>query len=89
MYDMGRARRQGVGDSMTYEQRMASLDEIGRQRTIEFGGANRKDIRALPEKVDASTPKYALDFLDYYDNPARGQHPNSTVPIILIRALRR
>lgn len=78
MYDMGRARRQGVGDSQTYEHRMAILDEIGRQRTAEYGGAARKDIRALPVKVDASTPKYALDFLDYYDNPARGQHPNST-----------
>lgn len=78
MYDMGRARRQGVGDSQTYGQRMAILDEIGRQRTAEYGGAARKDIRALPVKVDASTPKYALDFLDYYDNPERGQHPNST-----------
>lgn len=77
MYDMGRARRQGVGDATTYEQRMATLDQIGIQRTMEFGGAVRHDIRALPEKVDASTPKYALDFLDYYDTP-RGNHPNST-----------
>ncbi len=78
MYDMGRARRQGVGDSQTYEQRMAILDEIGRQRTAEYNGAPRKDIRALPEKVDENTPKFAIDFLDYYDNPKRGQHPNST-----------
>lgn len=35
MYDMGRARRQGVGDSMTYEQRMATLDAVGAQRTAE------------------------------------------------------
>ena len=78
MYDMGRARRQGVGDTQTYEQRMAILDEIGRQRTAEYGGATRRDIRALPEKVDENTPKFAIDFLDYYDNPERGQHPNST-----------
>lgn len=78
MYDMGRARRQGVGDTQTYEQRMAILDEIGRQRTAEYGGAARRDIRALPEKVDENTPKFAIDFLDYYDNPQRGQHPNST-----------
>lgn len=78
MYDMGRARRQGVGDATTYEQRMEILDQIGLQRTTEFGGAARRDIRALPEKVDATTPQYALDFLDYYDNPARGKHPNST-----------
>ena len=57
---------------------MAILDEIGRQRTMEYGGAVRKDIRALPEKVDENTPKFAIDFLDYYDNPQRGQHPNST-----------
>ena len=78
MYDMGRARRQGVGDTQTYEQRMAILDELGRQRTAEYGGATRRDIRALPEKIDENTPKFAIDFLDYYDNPQRGQHPNST-----------
>ena len=78
MYDMGRARRQGIGDTQTYQQRMSILDEIGRQRTAEYGGTARKDIRALPEKVDENTPKFAIDFLDYYDNPQRGQHPNST-----------
>ena len=78
MYDMGRARRQGIGDTQTYQQRMSILDEIGCQRTAEYGGAARKDIRALPEKVDENTPKFAIDFLDYYDNPERGQHPNST-----------
>ena len=78
MYDMGRARRQGIGDTQTYQQRMSIIDEIGRQRTAEYGGAARKDIRALPEKVDENTPKFAIDFLDYYDNPERGQHPNST-----------
>lgn len=78
MYDMGRARRQGIGDTQTYQQRMSILDEIGHQRTAEYDGAARKDIRALPEKVDENTPKFAIDFLDYYDNPKRGQHPNST-----------
>ena len=78
MYDMGRARRQGIGDTQSYQQRMSILDEIGRQRTAEYDGAARKDIRALPEKVDENTPKFAIDFLDYYDNPKRGQHPNST-----------
>ncbi|CAL1518858.1 alpha/beta hydrolase [Chitinophaga sp. MM2321] len=77
MYDMGRARRQGVGDIIPFEQRMKTLDEIGEQRTREFAGAQRKDIRALPEKVDSTTPEFAREFLDYYDTP-RGNHPNST-----------
>lgn len=33
MYDMGRARRQGLGDVITYDQRMKTLDEIGEERT--------------------------------------------------------
>jgi fermentation-respiration switch protein FrsA (DUF1100 family) len=77
MYDMGRARREGINKVISYEQRMKTLDEIGEQRTREFAGEKRKDIRALPEKIDANTPQFALDFLDYYDTP-RGNHPNST-----------
>ena len=42
MYDMGRARRQGVEDTLSYEDRMKTLDEIGKQRTLEFKGAKRK-----------------------------------------------
>lgn len=77
MYDMGRARRQGVGDTVSFEDRMKTLDEIGEQRTREFGGEKRKDIRALPIKVDENTPKYAREFIEYYENPERGLHPNS------------
>lgn len=77
MYDMGRARRQGIGDTVSYEERMKTLDEIGKQRTLEFVGGKRKDIRALPVKVDENTPQYAREFIAYYENPERGYHPNS------------
>ncbi len=77
MYDMGRARRQGVGDTVSYEERMKTLDEIGKQRTLEFRGGKRKDIRALPVKVDENTPQYAREFIAYYENSERGYHPNS------------
>ena len=77
MYDMGRARRQGVGDTISYEDRMKTLDEIGKQRTLEFRGEKRKDIRALPVKVDENTPQYGREFIEYYENPERGYHPNS------------
>ena len=56
MYDMGRARRQGMKDSIFYEQRMKTLDEIGAQRSREFAGGPRRDIRALPEKRTADLP---------------------------------
>lgn len=77
MYDMGRARRQGLGDTITYEQRMQTLDEIGAQRTKEFAGGERRDIGAVPESVKPTDPENLRDFYDYYRTP-RGQHPNST-----------
>ena len=77
MYDMGRARRQGLGDAISYQQRMKTLDEIGRQRTKEARGEPRRDINALPDTVSEHTPPIVREFLDYYRTP-RGQHPNST-----------
>ena len=71
MYDMGRARRQGLGDTISYEQRMNTLDEVGKQRTREAGGEPRRDIRALPESADKNTPEIVREFLDYYDTSQR------------------
>lgn len=77
MYDMGRARRQGLGDTLTYEQRMKTLDEIGEQRTREARGEARRDIRALPESAGPDASEIVREFLGYYATP-RGQHPHST-----------
>jgi len=77
MYDMGRARRQGLGDVITYEQRMKTLDDIAGQRTKEFGGAARKDIAAIPTQLSDSDTENTREFFDYYRTP-RGGHPNST-----------
>lgn len=77
MYDMGRARRQGLGDAITYEQRMKTLDEIGEQRTKEFRGESRKDIAAIPTILNENDTENTREFFDYYRTP-RGQHRNST-----------
>ena len=77
MYDMGRARRQGLGDTISYEQRMKTLDEIGEQRTKEGQGQARRDIAAIPEKLSDNDTENTREFFDYYRTP-RGQHPNST-----------
>lgn len=76
MYDMGRARRQGLGDTITYEQRMKTLDEIGEQRTREFAGAERRDTTAVPQSVTPDSPEFAKEFYDYYMTP-RGMHPHT------------
>lgn len=77
MYDMGRARRQGLGDVITYEQRMKTLNEIGAQRTKEFRGETRKDIAAIPTVLSENDTENTREFFDYY-RTSRGGHPNST-----------
>lgn len=77
MYDMGRARRQGLGDVLTYEQRMKTLDDVGEQRTKEFNGAARKDIAAIPTQLSPNDTENTREFFDYY-RTSRGEHPNST-----------
>lgn len=77
MYDMGRARRQGLGDTITFEQRMQTLRDVGAQRTREFAGAERRDITAVPQSIAPNSPEFLKEFYDYYKTP-RGQHPNST-----------
>jgi fermentation-respiration switch protein FrsA (DUF1100 family) len=76
MYDLGRARRQALGDVIAYEQRMKILDEIGEQRTKEFAGAPRRDNLGVPEKLSPDDTENTREFYDYYRTP-RGQHPNA------------
>lgn len=77
MYDMGRDRRQGFGDTMTYEDRMRVLDEIGERRWIEFEGGERQFVVGTPETINEDSPAAAREFFDYYRTP-RGHHPRST-----------
>lgn len=77
MYDMGRARRQGLGDIISFGQRMTTLDEIGRQRSIEFNQGPRRDIGAIKETLEDSDSENTKEFYDYY-RTERGQHPRST-----------
>lgn len=77
MYDMGRARRQGLGDAISYEQRMKTLTETARQRTIEFNNGPRRDIGAIKEVLDENDTDNTREFFDYY-RTERGQHPRST-----------
>jgi fermentation-respiration switch protein FrsA (DUF1100 family)/alkylhydroperoxidase/carboxymuconolactone decarboxylase family protein YurZ len=76
MYDLGRARRQALGDVVTYKQRMKILDEIGEQRTREFVGATRRDNLGVPEKLSPDDTENTREFYDYYRTP-RGSHPNT------------
>ena len=93
MYDLGRARRQGLGDIVPYELRMKTLDEIGQQRTKEFGGEPRRDynpqidLNPTPGSADQKSMLINRELYEYYGTP-RGQHPNTgRIPFTSLAAM--
>lgn len=77
MYDIGRARREGLGGTVSFAQRMKTLDDIGEQRTKEFAGAARRDINSIPTQLTGNETEIQREFYDYYRTP-RGGHPRAT-----------
>ncbi|MGL5513759.1 MAG: alpha/beta hydrolase, partial [Sporomusa sp.] len=77
MYDIGRARREGLGGTVTYERRMQTLKEVGEQRTREFAGAQRRDINSIATQLTGQETEIQREFYEYYRTP-RGGHPRAT-----------
>jgi fermentation-respiration switch protein FrsA (DUF1100 family) len=82
MYDMGRDRRQGLGDTMTREDRSQALKQIAEQRWTEFEGGPKKYVIGTAEVITQDSPAVAREFYDYY-RTSRGQHPRSTTAMSL------
>jgi uncharacterized protein len=78
-FDLGSARREGVGGTIPYEERVKRLVEVGKQRTREARGEATRYISFLPEsREQASTNPSQLyrEGYEYYCEIAK--HPNST-----------
>jgi len=82
MYDMGRDRRQGFGDTMTEADRVKALKAVVEQRWDEFEGREKKYVIGTPEAITADSPEVVREFYDYYRTP-RGHHPRSSTAMSL------
>ncbi|WP_411733115.1 alpha/beta hydrolase [Paeniglutamicibacter sp.] len=82
MYDMGRDRRQHLGDTMTEAERRQEVDAMSKQRWIEAEGGQKEYVVGTPETITDDSPDVAKEFYDYYRTP-RGQHPRSTTEMSL------
>lgn len=82
MWDIGRASRQGVGDTISEAERRKALEDMAQQRWIEAEGGEKKYVIGTPEKVPADAPAFVKDFYDYYRTP-RARHPRSTTAMSL------
>lgn len=77
MYDMGRANRQGLGDTVTPEERKNALKKVAEQRWVEFAGGAKKYVIGTPEVLTEDASKAEREFFEYYRMP-RGQHHRSS-----------
>ncbi|MDA2809952.1 alpha/beta hydrolase [Nocardiopsis sp. RSe5-2] len=77
-YDMGAAAREGIdGAPVSYEQRMAQLEEIGEQLTREAGGDPLvEQLVPGPDQQTDDTPSFFREAADYYLTD-RGGHPRA------------
>ncbi len=79
VFDLGRARREGVGGTISYEERVKRLEEVGKQRTREASGEPVRLVPVVPDSADQftdKTPALYREGYEYYRTP-RAQHPNS------------
>ncbi|MDO5531505.1 alpha/beta hydrolase [Sutterella sp.] len=75
MYDMGRQRRQGLGDTVSRDQMRKNLEAIFAQRTKEYAGAEPLVIPGTPKVLPENPNPIAKEFFEYY-RTERGSHPN-------------
>ncbi len=80
MYDISRYIRDGLGNTMTDEQRDQTLEQLGEQRWTDFenGGATvgASQSNGPATEVPEGLPPVAEEFFEYYQM-VRGYHPNS------------
>ncbi|OLA78547.1 MAG: hypothetical protein BHW55_00905 [Candidatus Melainabacteria bacterium 35_41] len=78
-FDLGRARRQGLNDSLTIEQQQQKLNEAAIQRTKEVNGEPVKYNGYVPNSLEEipenATTMYRQGY-EYYRTPI-AQHPRS------------
>jgi len=78
MFDLGAARREGMG-SISFEERMKRLKEVGEQRTKEARGEAVRLVPVVPDSDAQFTEKTNDLYREGYEyyRTKRAQHPNS------------
>ncbi|MFB7874080.1 alpha/beta hydrolase [Nocardia sp. NPDC056064] len=66
MYDMGAANRDGLGHSVTAEQRQQIIAQAAAQRDIEFGGGPIEYTGGTVHELTADSTPIEREFYDFY-----------------------
>ena len=73
MYDMGAANRNGLGHSVTLEQRKKILEEAAGQRYVEFAGGKTRYTSGSVHELDENATPIEREFYDFY-RTSRGEY---------------
>jgi uncharacterized protein len=73
MYDMGAANRDGLGNSVTLEQRRETLAQAAAQRDAEFTGAAPEYTSGTVHELTADSSPVEREFYDFY-RTSRGSY---------------
>ena len=77
MYDMGGVNRNGLGHSVTPDQRQAALAQAAAQRDVEFTGGETEYTSGTPEELNDQSTAIEREFYDFY-RASRGNSPDTT-----------
>ena len=75
MYDMTRVMSKGYNDSVTLEQRIQALEQLGRQRWQD-AEKGRPAYGPAMNELKGGEAQFLVDYHDYYKTP-RGFHPRA------------
>lgn len=80
MYDMGAANRNGLGHSVTPEQRQAMLAQAATQRDAEFTGGPTEYTSGTVHELAADSTPIEREFYDFYRTQRGAFTPEGTTP---------
>lgn len=87
MYDIGRYYQKGYADSLTEEDRNATLDAVAQLRYADFeAGTSTLTPRSAPLDIDEDTNPIAREFAEFYSR-SRGYHPNAITQFTMSSAM--
>lgn len=80
MYDMGAANRNGLGKSLTLEQRKKILSDAAEQRYVEFTGGETKYTSGTVHEIHENSSPVEREFYDFYRTPRGAFTPEGQSP---------
>ena len=76
MYDMTRLMSKGYNDSVTLEQRTATLEQLGEQRWKDVD-SGEPAYGPVSLELKGGEPQFVVEYAAYYKSPERGFHPRA------------